>query len=132
MGMTEAVQGSVVTDDMPPKMKRFLARYKSLEGRNAKRRKNAIRNSVSPKHIARMCEAQGWKCAYCQRPMRKKRHKDFCGQEATVDHVVPISRGGGNWKSNLVMACAKCNQDKDDMTGDEYRAFLDSPSKRKR
>ena len=117
-------QAGLVTDDMPPKMRRFLARYQRLERGNAKRRKNAIRNSVSPKHIVRMCEAQNWKCAYCVKPMRKKRHKDFRGQEATVDHIVPISRGGGNWKANLTMACAKCNQEKGDMTGDEYRTVL--------
>lgn len=111
-------------DDMPPKMRRFLARNRRLEARNAKRRANAIRSSVSPKHIASMCEAQNWKCAYCRRPMRKKRHKDFRGQEATVDHDLPVSRGGGNWKANLVMACAKCNHEKGDMTGDEYRATL--------
>ena len=40
----------------------------------------------------------------------------FCGCEltdktATVDHIVPLARGGSNWLDNLQLACKKCNQD---------------------
>ncbi len=37
----------------------------------------------------------------------------YCGCRAeTVDHVVPISAGGSNSKSNLVAACELCNREK--------------------
>ena len=29
---------------------------------------------------------------------------------ATIDHVIPIARGGTNNKGNLVLACQPCNQ----------------------
>ena len=37
----------------------------------------------------------------------------YCGSPATeVDHVVPVSRGGGHALSNLVASCHGCNADK--------------------
>ena len=41
-------------------------------------------------------------CAYCHRPTKR----------LTVDHVVPISRGGRNEISNIVPACRSCNSRK--------------------
>jgi 5-methylcytosine-specific restriction endonuclease McrA len=31
-----------------------------------------------------------------------------------VDHVIPLSRGGSNWPTNLVCACGQCNSRKCD------------------
>jgi hypothetical protein len=39
----------------------------------------------------------------------------------TVDHVLPTSRGGKNERGNIVSACGKCNQDKNNMTLEEFR-----------
>ena len=39
----------------------------------------------------------------------------YCGMDAnTVDHVVPISKGGNDMPDNLVAACARCNYSKSD------------------
>lgn len=39
----------------------------------------------------------------------------YCKREATtVDHVIPISKGGTNEESNLVAACKTCNSAKRD------------------
>lgn len=43
-------------------------------------------------------------CAYCSKPLPFR--------SATIDHVMPISKGGSNWPSNLVPACATCNKSK--------------------
>ena len=43
-------------------------------------------------------------CQYCQKPIILS--------EATVDHVLPKSRGGKNTWENVTLACAKCNQKK--------------------
>ena len=43
----------------------------------------------------------GGKCQYCE--------KQVSISIATIDHVVPKSRGGGHTWENLVIACSKCN-----------------------
>lgn len=48
----------------------------------------------------------------------------FCGahggDELTIDHIIPTSRGGHpTKKANLVSACLKCNQKKANMTPQE-------------
>ena len=50
-------------------------------------------------------EAWAWRCAYCDRCLR---------QQATLDHVVPKSRGGHTSRGNLIAACPSCNVDKSD------------------
>lgn len=43
----------------------------------------------------------------------------YCGSEnaTTVDHVIPISKGGTDDPDNLVAACTRCNYSKGDRTG---------------
>ncbi len=43
----------------------------------------------------------------------------YCGvhmtrQDATVDHVIPIARGGPDVANNYALACSPCNSDKGD------------------
>ena len=43
----------------------------------------------------------GWRCAYCLIELTE--------QTLTIDHIIPIIKGGTNWASNLAPACRKCN-----------------------
>lgn len=52
----------------------------------------------------------GNRCAYCRK----------AGQ-MTIDHVVPLSRGGRHSISNLVPACRSCNKQKGSLTISEWR-----------
>ncbi len=45
---------------------------------------------------------------------------------ATVDHDIPKARGGDNSPANLLLCCLRCNQAKGDMTGDEFRSFMET------
>ncbi|HEV8719489.1 MAG TPA: HNH endonuclease [Candidatus Binatia bacterium] len=36
----------------------------------------------------------------------------FPSRELTMDHLVPVSRGGKSTKGNLVPSCRKCNSDR--------------------
>ena len=52
----------------------------------------------------------------------------YCGcklnnNQKTIDHKLPMSRGGKTIKDNLVVSCIDCNQDKDSMTEDEFNKF---------
>ena len=71
-----------------------------------------------PRHVARekrkaktLRQSQWWRtrratgiCAYCQ--------GTFAPDELTMDHVVPLARGGRSVKSNVVPCCQACNATK--------------------
>jgi hypothetical protein len=50
-------------------------------------------------------------CRWCLCPLTQ--------DSATTDHLVPLSRGGSNDWDNLCLACAKCNQQRDNRLPDE-------------
>ncbi len=56
---------------------------------------------------------QGGECYYCGSDITKKGKKH-------IEHLVPISRGGGNDWMNLVYSCGSCNSKKNTMTLAEY------------
>ncbi|QSH42517.1 HNH endonuclease [Lentisphaerota bacterium ZTH] len=47
-------------------------------------------------------------CHYCG--------KKFPPDELTMDHVVPVARGGRSNKGNIVACCKECNNDKKYLT----------------
>lgn len=46
-----------------------------------------------------------YRCQYCHRRQHELKHRECL----TRDHVVPLSRGGGNEWTNVVTACSSCN-----------------------
>lgn len=48
----------------------------------------------------------------------------YCGDTADLacDHILPVSRGGGNEMENLTTACRTCNSSKGAKTPEEWRA----------
>lgn len=57
-------------------------------------------------------------CYYC--------HKKFPYKQLTMDHLVPLARGGRSTKDNLVPACKDCNNKKKNMMAVEWDEYLDS------
>jgi 5-methylcytosine-specific restriction endonuclease McrA len=55
-------------------------------------------------------------CYYCQQKVD--------GKLLTMDHVVPLSRGGQSSRSNIVAACKPCNIKKKDLIPMEWEAFI--------
>jgi 5-methylcytosine-specific restriction endonuclease McrA len=51
-------------------------------------------------------------------------HCAYCGKEAklTLDHVIPLSKGGQHSAPNVVPACARCNSSKGSKTLEEWQA----------
>ena len=47
-------------------------------------------------------------CHYCG--------KQFSPEKLTMDHVVPVARGGKSAKGNIVSCCKACNSDKKYLT----------------
>ncbi|MEW6509485.1 MAG: HNH endonuclease [Bacteroidota bacterium] len=60
--------------------------------------------------------------------LRRDAHRcQYCGRgdiPLTLDHVLPLSRGGEDSWENLVAACVQCNNKKGDRTPDEATMAL--------
>ncbi len=55
-------------------------------------------------------------CHYCQRR--------FPPVELTMDHIVPVIRGGKTTKGNIVTVCKECNNKKKYLLPVEWEAYL--------
>jgi len=54
----------------------------------------------------------------------------YCGNETpmdelTMDHIVPLARGGRSTKNNLVASCKECNNLKKSMLPMEWQEHID-------
>jgi len=54
---------------------------------------------------------------------------EYCGVKLTrtnlsVDHKIPLSRGGDTTETNLAYCCSKCNNAKGEMTHVEYHGLI--------
>jgi len=87
------------------------ARYeKTPEGKairaafNAKRRafSKSIQNDLTNQQWITILEAHNFKCRYCGSSNLK----------LTIDHVIPVSKGGKHTSNNVVPACQPCNSHK--------------------
>ena len=58
------------------------------------------------------------KCYYCQQIVSFK--------ELTMDHLVPLTRGGRSTRDNLVPSCKACNNLKKNMLPLEWEAYLET------
>lgn len=86
--------------------------YKTEKGRANKQRKEQKRRAAAAGAVSSLTRIQwdkiqnayGGRCAYCRCDLKR----------ATMDHVVPVSRGGAHAAGNVVPACRSCNSKKCD------------------
>ena len=76
--------------------------------RKKSKRKRWIRNHL--------IEKNGNICSLCTKPFTTMK-------DVTLDHVIPVSKGGDDEVENLQLAHFHCNQTKDDMTPEEFEEF---------
>jgi 5-methylcytosine-specific restriction enzyme A len=60
-------------------------------------------------------------CHYC--------HRQVGREQLTMDHVVPLSRGGKSKKGNIVPACKECNNNKKYLLPIEWEEYLQALEK---
>lgn len=60
----------------------------------------------------------GGRCYYCHRIVVQPKHAHQIDNMATIDHMIPLSRGGNKKRdsANCVLACYSCNNAKLDRT----------------
>ncbi len=85
-----------------------------LDASDIKRERNKARE---------LRESQWWKrrlakgiCHYCGQPTPPA--------QLTMDHIVPLARGGKSTKGNVVPACKPCNTKKKQLLPMEWEAYL--------
>lgn len=94
-------------------------------------------NPLSVRQLAPQLAARdgGWVCHYCGEPLRNQgtpnvqveAHRNHYGRwqtcidEATIDHVIPTSKGGTHDIDNLVLACNTCNARKGNRDYHDFR-----------
>lgn len=70
------------------------------------RRKEFMRDNVITKlEWLKIMESTNWTCTYCGVSLRSSKIR-------TIDHVIPLSKGGSHTVDNLVPACRSCNSKK--------------------
>lgn len=69
---------------------------------NAEKRGSYQRRKEMKIELYELCQ----QCAYCGWQMTY--------EESTLDHVIPLSKGGSNTIENIVLACRPCNEFKGD------------------
>jgi 5-methylcytosine-specific restriction endonuclease McrA len=94
----------------------FRKKYKVMEyfvviglrynGKNVKRRTSGFAKVF-------LQENKNCKCIYCDIELNK--------DNATADHIVPISEGGNNTQVNLVVCCQDCNNERGNL---EFNYFM--------
>lgn len=78
------------------------------------------------KDKAREMRRSRWWCERIAKGLCHYCGKNFPPAELTMDHVVPITRGGKSTRGNLVPACKECNNRKKYLLPMEWDEYLNS------
>lgn len=85
----------------------------ALATEHSHRRKARKLNTVIEKGISVLSlkKRHGTKCHYCQKEMdfSKGVGRKFNSDMATIEHLIPLARGGEHTFANTVLACRFCN-----------------------
>jgi 5-methylcytosine-specific restriction endonuclease McrA len=98
------------------KLKEEHAKYSAVSLRNRRSRKLKAHGKHTRADVLSQFEKQNGRCFWCAEEIQQGGH--------TVDHYVPLTKGGSNDPSNLVVACRSCNSRKWALDPDEFRRRL--------
>lgn len=88
----------------PDKNRKGTQRYRAL--------KAGLPATLTEAQWQEILEEHGHACAYC----------GAAGVLLEQEHVIPVTRGGGYVKDNIVPACSPCNRRKGTKTAEEFMA----------
>ncbi len=84
--------------------------FQTIEAKRRSQKQNA-EGSFSLNDWLEICERYGFTCLY----------PGCTSNDITIDHIVPISKGGTNWPSNLQPLCKPHNSSKHNRHETDYR-----------
>lgn len=99
-------------------------RNNASKQREHRKRSNALRKAFrlgapgwfTIEEIASQLLRQHHRCFWCS--------CDISGGLHTIDHYIPLARGGSNFAHNIVLACRSCNASKGNKPPDAFRIYL--------
>lgn len=74
------------------------------------------RGKIDPELRHQLYELQNKRCGYCGTKIGFS--------EVTVDHKIPLSRGGPDCMDNMICSCKPCNALKGNRTIEEFRGVM--------
>lgn len=88
-----------------------------------KRRLHAIWATPGNKRflLQYLLETRGYYCQNCRHPVSVL--SEPAPYRATLDHIKPRSKGGGDHRDNLQILCSFCNSHKGSMDDTEFKAL---------
>src|SRR5260221_4894948 len=96
-------------DKVKARQKRYhdTERYKAINRRHRHQRRILEKEAdcYTDEDINKQYIRQKMRCYYCGKTIKKTYE---------IDHIIPVSRGGTNHPSNIVLACKSCNASKKD------------------
>ena len=87
---------------------------------NRRSRLKGAEGKITASVIKQIVSVNNYCCAYCTKEIKTG---------YTIDHIIPLSRGGTNKIDNLTLACRSCNSSKRTRTAEEFRSLLQCPVK---
>ena len=126
--MTEEKRKAVLaryrlTDKYKVKQERYLESEKGVDYLSKKRQRHRRRRlnketsgTLTAYEYRVIVHAYRKKCAYCGKITRTN-VSDHDPDLRTIDHVIPLSKGGEHSRTNVVPACRACNDLKGDQDG---------------
>ena len=106
----------LIIDRLPSK-----AEYARQYPNDAFAAKLAYRCAVRVWIRTRLSSEQNHRCAWCGCETTELRDQPH---SSTIEHVEPLSNGGANEYSNMVMACSDCNHRRGVKPVDEFMQFV--------
>lgn len=118
-------EGRLAYEGNPDARKRAVRKWQAAHPEKYREIKNAARNrrhkrkmlgpGISVAEYRELMALFGGLCAYCR-----------VEKATTMDHVIPLSRGGLHEARNLLPACKGCNFEKHDKTPAEWAALKEA------
>lgn len=86
---------------------------------NYRARKAKAGGTFTKEDIDKKLSYQNNLCWWCDKEMNKK---------YSIDHIIPLSRGGSNYPDNIVICCISCNASKGNKLPNEWKGFQEDYS----
>ncbi len=96
-------------EQIKAKERQYAAKFpEKIRAKSRKRRAMALRNGYEPYREAEIFARDGWICQLCRTavdPALRWPHRD----SASIDHIIPIAKGGPDAPGNVQLAHLTCN-----------------------